>query len=82
MSAGCTKLSKGPYKRTHDRMGLTVYWELCRKYGISCAINWFEEVPGTVRSSENGQFEIWWDRPVETTVKTQQTRCDFNQSAG
>ena len=61
LSAGCEKLSKGPYKRRHDRMGLRVYWELCRQYGIDCSERWFEEVPDTVRRSKDGQFEIWWD---------------------
>ena len=55
-------------------MGLRVYWELCRKYGIGCANNWFEEVPDTVRRSEYGQFELWWDRPIETTVKLEHNR--------
>ena len=32
LSAGCTNLSKGPYKRRYDQMGLKVYWELCWKY--------------------------------------------------
>ena len=27
LSSGCTELSKGPYKRRHDRMGLRVYWD-------------------------------------------------------
>ena len=57
-------------------MGLRVYWELCQKCGISCANKWFEEVPNTVRSSENGWFEIWWDRPIETTVNLEHNRPD------
>ena len=57
-------------------MGLRVYWELCQKYGIDCTNNWFEEVPGTVRRSEDGQFEIWWDRPAKTTVKLEHNRPD------
>ena len=77
LSAGCSKLSKGPYKRRHDRMGLRVYWELCKKYGVECAEKWFEEVPDTVRRSEDGQFEIWWDRPVETAVKVDHNRPDI-----
>ena len=76
MSAGCTKLSKGPYKRRHDLIGLSVYWELCWKYGIGWINNWFEEVPDTVWRSEEGQFEIWWDRPIETTVKLEHSRLD------
>ena len=76
LSAVCTKLSIAPYKRRHDRMGLRVYWELCQKYGIDCTNNWFEEVPDTVRRSEDGQFEIWWDRPAKTTVKLEHNRPD------
>jgi len=25
------------YKKRHDRMGLKVYWELCKKYGMECS---------------------------------------------
>ena len=57
-------------------MGLRVYWELCRNYGIGCANIWFEEVPDTVQRSEDGQFEIWWDRPIETTIKLEHNRLD------
>ena len=35
-------------------MGLRVYWELYRKYGIGYANNWFEEVPNTVQRSDDG----------------------------
>jgi len=77
LSAGCTKLSKGPYKRRHDHMGLRVYWEVCRQYGVRCADKWYEEVPDTVRRSKDGQFEIWWDRPIETTVKLDHNRPDL-----
>ena len=55
-------------------MGLRVYWELRRQNGIGCAVNWFEEVPDTVRRSEDGQCEIWWNRPIETTVKLDHNR--------
>ena len=57
-------------------MGLRVYWELCQKYGIDCTNNWFEGVRDTVRRSEDSQFEIWWDRPIETTVKLEHNRPD------
>ena len=58
-------------------MGLRVYWELCRKYGVKCSDKWFEEVPDTVRKSKDGEFEIWWDRPIETTVKLDHNRPDI-----
>ena len=34
--AGCEVLAKEGYKRRHGRVGLKVYWEVCRKYGIDC----------------------------------------------
>ena len=77
LSAGCGKLSKGPYKRRHDRMGLRVYWELCSKYGIKCADKWYDEIPDIVRKSKDGDFEIWWDRPIETTIKLEHNRPDI-----
>ena len=58
-------------------MGLRVYWELCRKYGICCSEKWLQEVPDTVRKSENGEYEIWWDQPIETTVKLDNNRPDI-----
>ena len=76
LSSGCKKLSTGPYKRRHDRMGLRVYWELCKKHSIPCADNWYEELPDIVRKSEDRSFEIWWDRPVETTIKLDHNKPD------
>ena len=57
-------------------MGLKVYWELCRQYGVKTSDKWYEEVPDTVRISEDGQYEVWWDRPIETTVKLEHNRPD------
>ncbi len=57
-------------------MGLRVYWELCGQYGIGRSEKWYEEVPDTVRRSGDRQFEIWWDRYVETTVKLDHNRPD------
>ena len=74
--SGCTKLSKAPYKRRHDRMGLCVYWELCQQNGIGCLVNWVEKVPDTLQWSEDGQFEIWCDRPIESTFKLDHNRPD------
>ena len=76
LASGCSGLAQREYKRRHDRMGLRVYWELCKKYGVKCAKRWFEEVPDMVRTSEDGATEIWWDRTVETTTKMEHNRPD------
>ena len=76
LASGCSGLAQREYRRRHDRMGLRVYWELCRKYGVKCAKRWFEEVPDEVRRSEDGKIEIWWDRAVETTKELEHNRPD------
>ena len=64
--SSCGALSQYHYRKRHDKMGLRIYWELCRKYNIKCSDKWYSETPDKVRKSECGQFEIWWDRIVET----------------
>ena len=65
LASACGGLAQKEYKR-HDRMGLRVYWELCRRYEVKCAGKWFEEVPEEVRVNEAGDVEIWWDRAWTT----------------
>jgi hypothetical protein len=64
--SACEKLLHRDYQRRHDRMGLRVYWELCGKYGIRRSARWFEETPDTIRVSQDGMYEIWWDKKVIT----------------
>lgn len=76
LTSGCKVLAQKEYRRRHDRMGLRVYWELCRKYDVKSAARWFEEVPDKVRRSKDGRIEIWWDRSVETTQQVESNRPD------
>ena len=64
---GCTRFAQSEYRRRHEWMGLRVYWELCRKYGVKCADVWYKEVPDVERMSGDGNVEIWWGRCVGTT---------------
>ena len=77
VASGCGGLAQKEYRRRHDRMGLRVYWELCRKYGIKSADVWYKEVPDEVRMSEDGNVEIWWDRSVEAPRKLEHNRPDI-----
>ena len=75
--AGCEVLSKGSYKRRHDKVGLRIYWEMCRKNGIECSERWYEEVPDPVRTSKDKKKEIWWDRKFQTAQKMEHIRPDL-----
>ena len=57
-------------------MGLRVYWELCKMYTIKCSDKWYDESPEKVRKSVCRNFEIWWDRNVETPRKLDHKKLD------
>ena len=33
--SGCTNLAQSHYKRRHDKMGLRIYWEMCKRHGLN-----------------------------------------------
>jgi hypothetical protein len=76
LASGCGELAKKQYKIRHDRMGLRIHWELCRKYEIECASKWYEHVPASVCRNGTGDVEIWWDRTVETGRRMAHNRPD------
>ena len=76
LASGCGKLAQREYRRRHDRMGLRIYWELCKKHGVKHADVWYKEVAEEVRVSDDGKIEIWWDRSVETTQELEHNRPD------
>ena len=76
LSSGCGELSQVDYRRRHDKMGLRVYWELLGKYGLKRNPRWYEQTVESVRKSEDGLVEIWWDRPVAATKQLDHNRPD------
>ncbi|MEO0683920.1 MAG: reverse transcriptase family protein [Cyanobacteria bacterium J06649_11] len=75
--SGCSALCQSEYLTRHNKMGLRVYWEICRKYGIKCGERWYEETPDRVRQSQCGNYEVWWDRAVETAKKVDHNKPDI-----
>ena len=75
--SGCSKLAGTEYKKRHDRMGLRVYWEMCKDRGIKCNDKWYKETPDKVRVSKCGRYEIWWDKKVETPKVLEANRPDL-----
>ena len=47
--SGCSKLAGSEYRKRHDRMGLRVYWELCKNLGMKHGDKWYKETPDKVR---------------------------------
>ena len=74
--SSCSSLAQYHYRKRHDKMGLRVYWELCKLAHIKCSEKWFNESPEKVRKSECGRYEVWWDRSVETPKKLDHNKPD------
>jgi hypothetical protein len=75
--SGCSELAQSHYKRRHDKMGLRIYWELCKRHGMNESETWYEEPTEDVRVSKDGRFEIWWDKSIHTTRTLDANRPDM-----
>ena len=42
LASSCEGLAKQQYKVRHDAVKRSVYWEICRKYGIECSRKWYQ----------------------------------------
>ena len=56
--SSCGELAKKQYLIRHDKMGFRIHWELCKKYGIQCEDKWYNHVPSSVCSTEDGNIEF------------------------
>ena len=75
--SGCSKLAGSEYKKRHDRMGLRVYWEICKTHDVKCSDKWYKEIPDKVRITKCRRYEVWWDRKVETPKPLEANRPDL-----
>ena len=66
--SSCGELAKKQYLIRHDKMGSRIHWELCRKYGIQCEDKWYNHVPSSVCSTEDGNIELFWDKEINLGV--------------
>ena len=63
ITSECEKLAQGEYKRRHDNVTRIIHWELCAKYGIDRAKNWYEQKP--IGVMENDMAKILWDFMIQ-----------------
>ena len=63
ITSECEKLAQREYKRRHDNVARIIHWELCGKYGIDRAKNWYEQKPTGVM--ENDKAKILWDFMIQ-----------------
>ena len=76
VAGGCGVLMEGPGTVRHDRVGLRVYWELCKKYNVECSARWFEHKPQTVAVSEDEKVKIYWNYQHHTGKTVRHNKPD------
>ncbi|GAB1601841.1 hypothetical protein Ahia01_000462600, partial [Argonauta hians] len=73
---GCGTLGQKKYRIRHDKMGLRVYWEFCRKYKVECSGEWFKEMPEVFLVSGDQRTEILWVMNIMTATQLDHNRPD------
>ena len=68
-------LAPTEYLNRHDRLGQFIHWCLCKNFGLSHEINWWEHKPPNV--IENKNATTLWDFDIHTDRKIQANRPDI-----
>ena len=73
MVTECKMLTKKQYCLCqHDRVGEIVYWVMCKRYGFSNAVKWYEHTLDNML--ENDNLKILWDFSVQTNQKLEHSK--------
>ena len=62
--SGCSKIAHTDYLHRHNRVASMIHWNLCHKYKIPTAKNWWQHKPEKV--VENDNAKILWDFKIQT----------------
>ena len=76
-ASGCTQLAKKQYMIRHDKMWSRIHWDLHKKFGIEFPDKWFDHLPRSVCSTNDGSFEIYWDRKIEVGKGLEHNKPDL-----
>ena len=52
----CPKMAQTDYRKRHDKVAQLVHWNLCRRYGIQHAKNWYEHNAEKVVENEKAKI--------------------------
>ena len=62
--SACSKIAQTDYKERHNKVATMLHWNLCKKYDIAAAKNWWEHEVEKVVESKN--IKILWDFKIQT----------------
>jgi hypothetical protein len=77
MSA-CPILAKEQYIKRHDRVCAQLHVNICKELGIKLDSDlWYEHVPKSVETSQEGKVTILWNQQVQTDRTIPNTKPDI-----
>ena len=68
-------MAQTDYKKIHDKLAKLVHWNMCRRYGIQYAKNWYEH--NAEKVPENDKAQIPWNFNIQTDHVIQARRPDI-----
>ena len=71
----CKVLAQREYKRRHDKIAQFIHWELCGKFQMERASNWYEHKPEGV--VENDVVKILWDFMIQCDRMVEHRKPDI-----
>ena len=71
----CSKLAQKEYKRRHNNVARIVHREICKKYDLPRAEQWYNHKPEGV--TENESVKVLWDFNVNTDNEIEHRRPDI-----
>ena len=71
----CSNLAQKEYKRRHDNVERIVHWEICKKYYLPRAEQWYNHKPKGV--TENDSIKVLWDFNINADYEIKHRRSDI-----
>jgi hypothetical protein len=67
IKSACPILAKEQYIKRHDRVCAQLHFNICKKRGVQLdKKHWYERVPKTVETGQEGNVTILWNQKVQT----------------
>ena len=65
--SACPLLAKERYIKRHDRVCAQLHFNICKEAGVKLdKKHWYEHVPKSVETSQEGNVTILWNQQVQT----------------
>jgi hypothetical protein len=76
--SACPILAKEQYIKQHDRVCAQLHFHICKEVGVKLDSElWYEHVPKSVETSQEGKVTILWNQQVQTDRNIPNNKLDI-----